>query len=580
MSDLNLPQLSWSATLDGRRKLAIIAENTGTRRVDALRSSRRGRGGRSHRGDRGGRHSSPRSRGGGREGTHAIGINSSPTTEADTVEQPAIHGLTTEQVQRLMCLLEPSKGGNKKLIEHPVHHTANCGSQVWGSNPVQQFPAQTDDNSSFSPGPTPTPSPTPCSIPRIEVLAQRISDDGSAARGSDLQDTVIAPELGPESSFLSSPQPNNGTSEPRRSNEACDVQICKFGSVWCARVFVSNTVLIESIPSEHQKVMLQSTADNNAIRHHGTQISLLLFSSSIHHPLFYPSLAKFILAYLSDDDTKVYIMELGPRVKKESVYCVDNSDFLVYDVWAMLNIKSDYYNFCDAKGIYYVICQSWLRIKRLNLATFKVSRHGSKTPALQIEWQKGFKFGFKELNIKIDLQFGYLFFETLFELIMARDEQVERNPPCSSKGRFQTAFGPRQNSLFKCISISFAYLSGSPKHHSHPLYLCIWSNEMSFSFCMLREIETDISISIAASLTTKWKVQLFKANSSIMALLFDVETAMAREVHDESSLSCTSKALFQTAFGGRQICMVIWLYMKVIVKWHIFLAYVLSGLFC
>lgn len=72
-------------------------------------------------------------------------------------------------------------------------------------------------------------------------------------------------------------------------------------------------------------------------------------------------------------------------------------------------------------------------------------------------------------------------------------------------------------------------------------------------------MKIDISISIAASLSTKRKVQLFKANSSIMALLFDIETAIAREVYDESSISCTSKALFQTAFGPRKFCMVIWL---------------------
>lgn len=47
-------------------------------------------------------------------------------------------------------------------------------------------------------------------------------------------------------------------------------------------------------------------------------------------------------------------------------------DFLVCDVWAMLNIKSDYYNSCNAKGIYCVIYQFWLRIKRLNPSTFKV----------------------------------------------------------------------------------------------------------------------------------------------------------------------------------------------------------------
>ncbi|KAJ8436420.1 hypothetical protein Cgig2_013461 [Carnegiea gigantea] len=295
-------------------------------------------------------------------------------------------------------------------------------------------------------------------------------------------------------------------------SEACEVQICKFGSVWCARVFVSNTALIESIPSEHKKVKLQSAVDYNAIRHHDTQISLLFFSSSFHHPFFCANLPKFILAYLSDDDTKVYVLEPGPRLKKEptlevnseydqlpflcqvwSRLCViyhqpcysifqkcysimNGLDFLVYDVWAMLNIKSDYYNSCDAKGIYCVICQSWLRIKRLNLSTFK--------------------------------------------------------------------------------------------HHNHPPYLYIWSNEMSFSFCALREMKIDSFISTAAFLTTKWKVQLFQANSSIMALLFDIETAMVREVHDESSLSCASKALLQATFGPRQICMIIWLCMEVIIERH------------
>lgn len=209
--------------------------------------------------------------------------------------------------------------------------------------------------------------------------------------------------------------------------------------------------------------------------------------------------------------------------------------FLVYDVWAMLNIKSDYYNSCDAKGIYYVICQSWLRIMRLNLYTFKVvtclgfavdrcwlmlihtkscvaslhvlpdlvllsitfkgfilqlftfmrgkllsisltpliknnhstwtdckvsvqvSRYGSKTTALQIQWQKGFKLGFKQLNIKIDFQFGNLFFDNLFELIMARDEQVERNPPYSSNAHFQTAFKPRQK-FDMLLFLSWYYL--------------------------------------------------------------------------------------------------------------------------
>lgn len=57
-------------------------------------------------------------------------------------------------------------------------------------------------------------------------------------------------------------------------------------------------------------------------------------------------------------------------------------------------------------------------------------------------------------------------------------------------------------------------------------------------------MDIDIFISTPTSLTTKRKVQLFKSNSSILALLFDIETAMVREVYDESSLSCTSKALF------------------------------------
>ena len=42
------------------------------------------------------------------------------------------------------------------------------------------------------------------------------------------------------------------------------------------------------------------------------------------------------------------------------------------------------------------------------------------------------------------------------------------------------------------------------------------------SLCVLREMEIDISISIVGSLTTKRNVQLFKANSSIMALPFDI----------------------------------------------------------
>lgn len=213
-----------------------------------------------------------------------------------------------------------------------------------------------------------------------------------------------------------------------------------------------------------------------------------------------------------------------------------------------------------------------------------------------MQWQKGFKFGFKQLNIKIDLQFGNLFFDTLFELIIARDGQVERNPPCSFKAHFQTAFEPRPkfdmllflswyyltrlllyhvfpksgltkcnsvvqfwlrwrlfkylyatskyydplcclsvciclieklakrtnphyykknlhifqlnlshipmyplvvclylfplislSSLFRCSSILFAYLSGSPEHHSYLLYLCFWINEMSFSLCAERD---------------------------------------------------------------------------------------------
>lgn len=94
-------------------------------------------------------------------------------------------------------------------------------------------------------------------------------------------------------------------------NEACEFQICKFGSVWCARVLVLNTVLIESIPNEYQEVELQSAADKGTIRHHDNQISLLFFSSSIHHPLFYPSLLKLILAYLRNDDTQVVYYGAG-----------------------------------------------------------------------------------------------------------------------------------------------------------------------------------------------------------------------------------------------------------------------------
>lgn len=57
----------------------------------------------------------------------------------------------------------------------------------------------------------------------------------------------------------------------------------------------------------------------------------------------------------------------------QKFYSIMNGlDFLVCDVLAMLNIKSDYYNSCDAKGIYCVICQFWLRIKRLSPSTFKV----------------------------------------------------------------------------------------------------------------------------------------------------------------------------------------------------------------
>ena len=81
-------------------------------------------------------------------------------------------------------------------------------------------------------------------------------------------------------------------------------------------------------------------------------------------------------------------------------------------------------------------------------------------------------------------------------------------------------------------------------------------------------MEIDISIFMVTSLSTKRKVHLLKFNYNIMALLFDIETAVAREVYDEISLSCTSKALFQSAFGPRQICMVIWLCVEVIVKRH------------
>ncbi|KAJ8450871.1 hypothetical protein Cgig2_032496 [Carnegiea gigantea] len=137
----------------------------------------------------------------------------------------------------------------------------------------------------------------------------------------------------------------------------------------------------------------------------------------------------------------------------------------------MSNIKSGYYNSCDAKRSYCVICQSWLRIMCLDLSSFKVFS------------------------------------------------------PC--------------------------------EHYNHPPYPCAWSEEMSSSLCVRRDMEIDIYIYMVTPLTTKRKVHLLKFNSNIMALLFDIETAMVREVYDEINLSCTSKALFQTVFGPRQICMVL-----------------------
>ncbi|KAJ8432356.1 hypothetical protein Cgig2_014975 [Carnegiea gigantea] len=88
------------------------------------------------------------------------------------------------------------------------------------------------------------------------------------------------------------------------ANEGCEAHICKFGRYWCARVLGSIIVFLESVSSECQIVKLQSATDNDATRHHETQISLLFLSSSLYHSLFYPSLPQFLPAYLSYDDIK------------------------------------------------------------------------------------------------------------------------------------------------------------------------------------------------------------------------------------------------------------------------------------
>ena len=75
----------------------------------------RGRGrGRGHRGGQGGRHDGMRGRGDGREGAHAVVV--SIAAESSTADQPTIPGVTTEQVQHLMSLIEPVKPENEKLI--------------------------------------------------------------------------------------------------------------------------------------------------------------------------------------------------------------------------------------------------------------------------------------------------------------------------------------------------------------------------------------------------------------------------------------------------------------------------------
>lgn len=152
------------------------------------------------------------------------------------------------------------------------------------------------------------------------------------------------------------------------ANEGCEAQICKFGRYWCVRVLGSITVFPESVSSEYQIVKLQSAADNDATRHHETQISLLFLSSSLHHPLFYPSLAQFILAYLSYDDIKLYFMELGKRIKKEIVYCVDNYDHrLFFKAYTCILVD------IELPISLYPVCTIWVQCSLSSLILFVVA---------------------------------------------------------------------------------------------------------------------------------------------------------------------------------------------------------------
>lgn len=66
-------------------------------------------------------------------------------------------------------------------------------------------------------------------------------------------------------------------------------------------------------------------------------------------------------------------------------------------------------------------------------------------------------------------------------------------------------------------------------------------------------------------LVIKRKDLLYEPLPSNMDLLFVIEVAMVREMHGEIDLSCSFKAFIQTAFGPRQICVLLflWLYFDV-----------------
>jgi len=91
-------------------------------------SRSRGRG-RGLRGNRGGRQGGLRGRGDGREGAHTVAANSSVLVEpfsevvkTNATSQSVIPGLTTEQIQRLMSLIDPTKAENDKLDSRASAH--------------------------------------------------------------------------------------------------------------------------------------------------------------------------------------------------------------------------------------------------------------------------------------------------------------------------------------------------------------------------------------------------------------------------------------------------------------------------